>query len=96
MKAITANLLRTGEVVYLAQNGDWGTDLNRAQIFTDEEALQAALSKVEAQVLTIADVYPIDVSRLDDGTIMHAGRAALRESIRQTGPTIAFETPGNF
>ena len=96
MKAITANLLRTGEVVYLGPDDAWVSELQKAQIFLDEIKLKAALSKVEVEVLTIADVYPIDVSMADNNTISHAGRAALRESIRQSGPTITIDTSRNF
>ena len=83
MKAITANRLGDGAVVYLDDNGQWTAQLAKAARY-EGEAAEAALADVKLRATEIADVYLIDVS--EDGA--PAGRAALRETIRTAGPTV--------
>lgn len=83
MKAITANQLLDGAVVYLDEGNQWTTDVRQAVRY-DGAAAEAALSQAQARATEIADIYLIDIS--EDGA--PAGRAALRETIRTAGPTV--------
>ena len=61
---VTANLLSTGEVVYLAPEGDWVADIAAAEIAGDKAGLArletwAAASVAEQRVLA---VYALDVA----------------------------------
>ena len=82
MKAITANLLRDGRVVYLGENGAWTDHLRKALPIANDDA-EAALAEARARVTEIAGAYLIE---FEDGAA--AGREALRETIRSKGPTI--------
>jgi len=83
MKAITANRLEDGAVVYLDDNGQWTAQIGRAARF-DGEAGEAALADAKRRMTEIADIYLIDIG--EDGA--PAGRATLRETIRTAGPTV--------
>lgn len=83
MKAITANLLSDGAVVYLDENGRWTAQLENAARY-EGDAAEAALADATLRATEIADIYLIEVS--DDGA--PAGRARLRETIRTAGPTV--------
>ncbi|MEO0398401.1 MAG: DUF2849 domain-containing protein [Pseudomonadota bacterium] len=84
MKAVTANLLTDGRVVYLGPEGDWVERLQEAQLFADDAAADAALASVAARIKDVADAYLIDAT--EDGAA--AGREAIRETIRNNGPTV--------
>lgn len=83
MKAVTANRLDDGAVVYLKDDESWTGDLAAAASF-GEEAAKAALEAAQARATEIADAYLIDVD--DNGA--PAGRETLRETIRKSGPTV--------
>lgn len=83
MKAITANRLADGAVVYLAPDGAWAEDLADAAGFPPDCA-EAALEKARARLTEIAAAYLIDIGA--DGA--PAGREAFRERIRRVGPTV--------
>lgn len=83
MKAVTANRLSDGAVVYLNEDRNWTADVRQAARY-DADAAEAALSQAQARATEIADVYLIDIS--EEGA--PAGRAALRETIRTAGPTV--------
>lgn len=77
---VTANHLRSGEVVYLSADGRWVGDLGQARIASSPEQLKVleaqALAAIEANEVTA--VYAFDVK------IIH-GRpapASVRERIR--------------
>ncbi len=83
MKAVTANRLDDGAVVYLGDDDSWTPTLAAAARFENDEAksvLAAALSRVKE----ISDAYLIDV----DENGAPAGRETLRETIRKSGPTV--------
>lgn len=82
MKAITANRLADGAVVYVGADGALVERFEHAALF-DEEAAKAALSGTLAQTTVIAAAYLIDADAT--GPI---GREALREMIRKNGPTV--------
>jgi hypothetical protein len=86
MKAVTANRLDDGAVVYLAGDESWTSELSAAARF-DDEAAKAALETAQARVEDIADAYLIDVD--DQGA--PAGRETLRETIRKSGPTVRLD-----
>lgn len=84
---ITANLLASGDVVYLGGEGHWVREIANAQVARDKAELtaleDAANRSIAEQVVTA--VYAMDVGIAD-------GRPAplsVREKIRaQHGPTV--------
>jgi hypothetical protein len=82
MKAVTANRLSDGAVVWLARDGALVDRFEAAALYTDEEAIEA-LARVTAQETAIANAYLIDADASGP-----AGREALRENIRRNGPTV--------
>ncbi len=83
MKAVTANRLTDGRVVFLAPDGMWADRLALAARFEDASA-EAVLLRTRSRVTEIAGAYLIEV---DEGGAA-AGREALRETIRDKGPTV--------
>ena len=83
MKALTANRLADGAVVYLSEDKSWTADIAAAARF-DDDAAKAALADAQTRMAEIADVYLIAVG--EDGA--PEGREALRETIRKNGPTV--------
>lgn len=86
MKAVTANRLRDGAVVYLDDKDQWTHDLRAAARFNDADAGDV-LAAVQTRVGEIADVYLIDVDEAGALT----GRETLRETIRKSGPTVRLD-----
>jgi hypothetical protein len=79
--AATANDLRTGAVVYREPDGRWGSDARRAEIAESQEAADQLLRRAKADHDACLVVEPVLIE-------MTAGRpVALRERIRDTGPT---------
>ncbi|MEO1014702.1 MAG: DUF2849 domain-containing protein [Pseudomonadota bacterium] len=83
MKAVTANLLTDGRVVYLRADGEFVDRLEDATRF-EAEAAKSALEGALARKTEFAGAYLIDVT--EDGA--PAGREAWKESIRNAGPTV--------
>jgi len=83
MKAITGNRLSDGAVVYLAGNDQWATRLTEAAFFEKTDA-NNVLTAVLSREAEIAEAYLIEIG--DGGAL--AGREALRETIRKSGPTV--------
>ena len=84
MKAITANRLADGEVVFW-KSGQWVSRFGDAQLFDDSHVadVEAAVAAGKSQPTVVVDVYPIDLTPSD-------GRWApvsYRERIRALGPT---------
>ena len=86
MKAVTANRLSDGVVVYLNDEDQWTVHLCTAAKFVDDDAL-SVLAAAQGRVREITDAYLIDV----DEAGAPAGRAGLRETIRKTGPTVRID-----
>ncbi len=82
MKAVTANLLADGAVVYLGADDALVGRFDAAALFAPEDA-DAALARVTARATLVAAAYLIDAER--SGPI---GREAMRETIRRNGPTV--------
>ena len=81
MKALTANRLTDGRVIYRTAEGLWSTEILDAQQLTDEAA--AALLPVAETEFGIA-VGPYIIELEDDSP---AGQKWRRESIRLDGPS---------
>lgn len=79
---ITANLLRTGAVVYLASDGQWVRDLARAAIANDAPTLAPleAIARTAVERRDVTAVYVFDV-RIDAG---RPTPISVRETIRAT------------
>ncbi|MEO1135024.1 MAG: DUF2849 domain-containing protein [Pseudomonadota bacterium] len=83
MKAVTANRLDDGAVVFLAEDDGWTAELCQAARFSDEDA-KLGLDAARARTGEIADAYLVTVD--ENGDLV--GRETLRESIRKSGPTV--------
>ncbi len=83
---LTANLLRTGEVVYLAPGGRWVPYLHDARLAIDD-AERAAIEETAARFVAAGEIvspYLMDV-RLEGGSPKPASmREAIRASRRPT------------
>lgn len=82
-KVITANDLFSGAVIYWKADGSWTEDLSEAQILEGPAALDT-LQKAVADEANSVGPYLMDV----EDNHAPAGRARLRETIREAGPTI--------
>jgi sulfite reductase (NADPH) hemoprotein beta-component len=84
MKAVTANRLSDGEVVFW-KAGAWVESFGDAQLFdeTQDTEVEAAVAKGKAQPTVIVDPYPIDLAPVDGGL----APVSYRERIRALGPT---------
>ncbi|MFZ5618873.1 MAG: DUF2849 domain-containing protein [Pseudomonadota bacterium] len=82
MKAITANRLSDGVVLYVGPDGALVERFEDAVLF-DDDAAKAALSTTLARATVIASAYLIDADAAGP-----VGREALRETIRKNGPTV--------
>ena len=88
-KILTANRLRTGEVLYWKAGG-WVEILAQAEIFADEAAAETALAEAQAFVAAnqVVSPYLFDI-RTDKGTPRPAKE---REIIRSLGPSVRPDT----
>jgi sulfite reductase (NADPH) hemoprotein beta-component len=84
MKAVTANRLIDGEVVFW-KSGAWVEGFGDAQLFdeTQEVEVEAAVAKGKAQPTQIVDPYPIDLVPVEGGL----APVSYRERIRALGPS---------
>jgi hypothetical protein len=88
MKALTANRLTDGAVIYLTSTGDWSRIISDLHAFPDTEG-EAALAQALAQPTVFVGPYLIDVD--DTGPV---GRERLKETIRSSGPTVGHSLKG--
>jgi hypothetical protein len=84
MKAVTANRLTDGKVVYRTPDGAWSPDPAHAARLDAADA-QAALDAALGDSLTIVGPYLIEIGEAEAFT--PAGRKHVRETIRLSGPT---------
>src|SRR5271167_2107936 len=82
MKALTANRLTDGEVVFLGR-GRWVERFAAADLFEDEEAALAAEAHAKTQITLLVEPYLIDVAPVDGGV----APVSYRERLRALGPT---------
>ena len=89
LKILTANHLRSGDVLYW-QAGGWVANLGDAEIFADDVAAEAALAQAQISVAgnQVVTPYLFDV-RQDKGEIRPVKE---REIIRSLGPSIRPDT----
>ena len=82
MKALTANRLVDGEVVFWA-NGAWVEQFAKAELFYDSEAQDAALAIAKDQPTLVVEPYLFDVAQQDGIAVP----VSYRERLRALGPT---------
>jgi hypothetical protein len=82
MKAITANRLLDGEVVFW-KSGQWIDSFGDAELFETDEPVEAAVAIGKGQPNVVVDVYPIDLTQ-SEGLW---APVSYRERIRALGPT---------
>jgi len=82
-QAITANDLRSGEVVYLNPKFLWTPQLSKALVETDKAQIEAMLAagRLSETENLVVDVYPIDME--PDGS----APTRYREKFRMNGPS---------
>jgi hypothetical protein len=80
MKAIVANRLIDGEVVYW-NHGAWKSRFGEAQLFDNDNEADTALAKAN-KPLVVVDCYLIDVADEGEGPVP----TAFRERVKATGP----------
>lgn len=85
LKAVTANDLMSGVVVYYT-GSDWTEDLREAAV-AEGEAAMTLLEAAQTDEGRAVGPYLMDVEE-EGGAPVPAGRATLRERIRKIGPTI--------
>jgi hypothetical protein len=81
MKAITANRLTDGRVIYRTLEGQWSIDITHAQHMNDNEA-EAILPLAETEYAVAVGPYLIDIEAHGPG-----GQKWRREGIRLGGPS---------
>ena len=86
LKAITANRLRQGDIVYLTDSGKWSNHLNESRISDDDSVVQEMMAQAEADVAArlVVSVYAMEVVEID-GILQPL---STREIIRAAGPTV--------
>jgi hypothetical protein len=84
-KAVTANRLADGAVVYLTASGGWSAEIDDCRVAADEgeAASMLALGEEAAARQFVVGPYLFDLAG-DDGALRPA---RLREAIRARGPT---------
>jgi hypothetical protein len=80
MKALTANRLLDGEVVFW-NHGAWKSRFGEAQLFDDQTLADAAVAQAN-QPTVVVEAYLIDVEPVEDGY----APVAFRERVRALGP----------
>jgi hypothetical protein len=87
-KAITANRLGDGLVVFLDPAGGWSLSIAEARLVSDGPELDEANAYAKAQhdARVVVEPYPIDIEVVDGKPVP----VRLRERIRAEGPTIAY------
>jgi hypothetical protein len=82
MKALTANRLADGEVVFWNAGG-WAERFADAQVFADDAPALAAEARAHAEITLAVDPYLIDVEPAGDGL----APVSYRERLRALGPS---------
>ena len=87
-KAITANRLSDGLVVFLDDAGAWSVAIADARLVGDGPDLDAANAYAKSQhdARIVVEPYPIDVEIVDGRPVP----VRLRERIRAEGPTVVY------
>ena len=82
MKALTANRLGDGEVVFWA-NGSWVERFAEAETIAEESRAETVEALARAQTTNVVDPYLIDIQAVADGF----APVSYRERVRALGPT---------
>lgn len=87
MDVLTGNELVSGAVVYLDDNGEWQSDINRARLFEAEQT-ETREALVEAARAT-GRLLNLEFEKVEvvDGKVV---AKRLRERIRAEGPTAPY------
>lgn len=83
MKALVANSLLTGDVVFW-NKGQWVTQFAQAEVFDADDAAVSAEDTGKAQTGVVVDVYLIDLTQTPEGAVVPV---SYRERIKALGPT---------
>jgi len=86
LQVVTANLLRGGNVVFLAADGRWSERIEDARVAETEEAAQEleALARACEEATQVVGSYLIDVERTAEGS----RPTKYREWLRTQGPSV--------
>jgi hypothetical protein len=89
LKILTANQLRTGDVLYW-KAGQWAESLADADIFAEDTAAEAALADAQGSVAAnqVVSPYLFDVRQTKTGPVP----VKEREIIRSLGPSVRPDT----
>jgi len=82
MKALTANRLIDGEVVFWTGEA-WSEHFAQALFFEDGDQAEAAEAHAKTQITQLVDPYLIDVAAAEGGVVP----VSYRERLRALGPT---------
>ncbi|HWF01400.1 MAG TPA: DUF2849 domain-containing protein [Caulobacteraceae bacterium] len=82
MKALTANRLIDGEVVFWTGER-WAEQFAQADLFDDDARAEAAEAHAKMATTELVEPYLIDVSQVDGGL----APVSYRERLRALGPT---------
>jgi hypothetical protein len=82
MKALTANRLIDGEVVFWS-HGRWVERFGEAELFAEDEPAETAEGKAKSQPTVVVEPYLIEVVQTEEG----AAPIAYRERVRALGPS---------
>lgn len=87
-KAVTANRLSDGLVVFLTASGDWSLSVAEARLLADGPELVEALAYAKAQTVArvVLETYAIDIDVIDGELVP----VRFRERIRAQGPTVVY------
>ena len=82
---MTANLLISGEAVFLTETG-WDTSVNNALVAADSDRLQGleARAKADTDAAIVVEAYAIEVTASNGGIVP----VRLREQMRTSGPSV--------
>jgi hypothetical protein len=82
MKALTANRLIDGEVVFWS-HGRWVERFGEAELFADDAPAEDAEGRAKSEVTVVVEPYLIEVVDAEGGV----APVAYRERLRALGPT---------
>ena len=82
MKALTANRLADGEVVFWTGDA-WSERFVDARLFDENADAEAAEAHAKSAIVELVDPYLIDIAAVDGGVVP----VSYRERLRALGPT---------
>lgn len=89
LRVVTANLLRGGNVVFLAADGRWSPYIGAARVAetdAEAEALEAE-ARASEEATEVVGTYAIEVERGEDGL----QPVRYREWLRTRGPSVRLD-----